>query len=226
MARPLALLVAVSAHLAWTAQVPLANGGVAFYDPGDHGGSMLDNAGDGLGEPLNVIISGLSSPEVLTYDGLINYARAIDFSTECFNIHLGNPMTADLGDGRGPTNQTVELRQDYDNAGVGTCLESLVGGNHFRVWQQNGSLANSGAMFLAVSKEEPATENHDIIPDGYNLGRDALVASAVGNRTRHGVKYQTTAVDVTGLMPAGSTGINHGIAVDGIVSVLTVRIAE
>lgn len=27
---------------------------VAYYDPAAGGGSMLDNAGDGLGEPLNV----------------------------------------------------------------------------------------------------------------------------------------------------------------------------
>lgn len=28
--------------------------GVAYYDPTAGGGSMLDNAGDGYGEPLNV----------------------------------------------------------------------------------------------------------------------------------------------------------------------------
>lgn len=38
---------------------------------------MLDNAGDGYGEPLNVIISGESSPEVLTYNGFYNFAQAI-----------------------------------------------------------------------------------------------------------------------------------------------------
>jgi hypothetical protein len=39
-------------------------------------------------------------------------------------------MSADLGDGNGWVNQTIELRQDY--AIGGTCLESLIGGNHFR----------------------------------------------------------------------------------------------
>lgn len=33
---------------------PLQVRGVAYYDPTANGGSMLDNAGDGLGEPLNV----------------------------------------------------------------------------------------------------------------------------------------------------------------------------
>ena len=42
-------------------------------------------------------------------------------------------MSANLGDGKGWANQTYELRQDYDNSGIGTCLESLVGGNHFRL---------------------------------------------------------------------------------------------
>lgn len=94
---------------------------------------------------------------MLTDDGVVNYARAIglyvppfrglmsgrnrfisfhriisDSSEECFGLHLGTPFSANLGDGNGWVNQTIELRQDYGNAGVGTCLESLIGGNHFR----------------------------------------------------------------------------------------------
>ncbi|CDO76722.1 hypothetical protein BN946_scf184796.g16 [Trametes cinnabarina] len=221
----------------------------AFFDPTAGGGSMLIDAGNGLGEPLNVIISGLSSPQVLNEDGLINYARAIGFSTECFGIHLGNPFSANLGDGHGPVNQTTELRQDFGNADLGTCLESLVGGNHFRVYFQNGPSADSGAAFLAVSREEPASDNHDIVPDGYDIGRDQLVAGAVGITSFDGVTYSTTAQNVTGLLPVGSAGVNHGtstglrlaptfpstavddrcvptsgIAIDGIVTVLTVTI--
>ena len=122
---------------------------VDYYNVTAGGGSMLDNAGSGGGEPLNVIISGLSSDDVLTNDGIINYARSIglwvhlsDFhrqflnyrssSTECFGIHLGDPQSANLGDGNGWVNQTLELRLDYGNADFGTCFESLVGGNHFR----------------------------------------------------------------------------------------------
>ena len=177
-------------------------------------------------------------------------------STECFGIHIGNPFPANLGDGHGPVNQTVELRQDYGSAGAGTCLESLIGGNHFRVYFQNGPTADSGAAFLAcvyispshsteadvalscslvliflfpfetcsVSKEEPATDNHDIVPDGYDIGRDALVQGALGTTSYGGVTYSTTARNITGLMAAGSEGVNHGIAVDGIVTLLTVTI--
>jgi len=41
-------------------------------------------------------------------------------------------MSANLGDGNGPVNQTTELRQDFWNPELGTCEESLIGGNHLR----------------------------------------------------------------------------------------------
>jgi len=191
---------------------------------------MLDDAFGGsgspdLGEPLNVIISGLSSPDVLTDDGFLNFARAIGFSTECLGIHLGGPQTANLGDGNGFLNQTVELRQDYGNAEVGTCLESLIGGNHLRVWRQNGPQANSGALFLAVSQEEDAAEDHNIVTDGYNIGRDTLSAMAIGTTSFNSVTYSTTGQNITGLLSPGAAGVNHNIATDGITTLLTVTIS-
>jgi len=195
-----------------------------FIDPAQGGGSMLDNAAPGLGEPLNVIVSGLSSADVLTDSGIINFARAIGFSTECLGIHLGGPQSANLGDGNGAVNQTVELRQDFGNADTGTCLESLIGGNHFRVFRQNGPAANTGALFLAVSKEENIAQQHTIVPDGYDIGRDLLVAAATGTTSFGGVTYSTTAQQLTGLLPVGSAGINHDIAIDGMVTLLTVTI--
>ncbi|PPQ89575.1 hypothetical protein CVT25_012247 [Psilocybe cyanescens] len=181
---------------------------VDFFNPILGGGSLLDNAGSGGGEPMNskVIISGLSSPQVLTDSGILNFAKAIGFSEECFGIHLGDPQSANLGDGNGPVNQTMELRQDFGNADVGTCLESLIGGNHFRVFRQNGPTANSGALFLAVSKEEDVEEGHTIVPDGYNIGRNNLVDNAVGSTNFGGTTYSTTAVNISGLLPTGSAG--------------------
>ncbi|KAH9831228.1 uncharacterized protein C8Q71DRAFT_310451 [Rhodofomes roseus] len=207
-------------------QSPFAGPPVAYYNPVDLGGTMFDNTGNGLGEPLNVIISGLSSPELIDggLDGIVNYARAIGFSKECLDIHLGSPFSANLGDGHGAVNQTIELRQDYGSSEIGTCLESLIGGNHFRVYIQNGPLANSGALFLAVSKEEDVETGHDITPDGYNVGRDQLVAHAIGAKSFDDITYYTVAQNITGLMPAGSAGVNHGIAVDGIVTLLTVSV--
>ncbi|KAI0319189.1 hypothetical protein OF83DRAFT_1055467 [Amylostereum chailletii] len=222
MAR-LTLLSVLFLQSVWAVSALTKRQGAAYFDPAAGGGSMLDIVGDsGQGEPMNVIVSGLSSPAVLTDDGIVNFARAIGFSTECFGIHLGDPQQANLGDGNGAKNQTIELRQDFGNADVGTCLESLVGGNHFRVFQQNGPSADSNAMFLAVSQEEVTW--HTISPDGYNIGRDALVSAAIGTTSFDGVTYSTTAQNITGLMAAGSTGVNHGIAVDGIVTLLTVTI--
>jgi len=190
---------------------------------------MLDDATGGsspsdLGEPLNVIISGLSSPAVLTDAGFLNFAKAIGFSTECLGIHLGGPQSANLGDGNGYVNQTVELREDYGDPVLGTCLESLIGGNHLRVFRQNGSEADSGALFLAVSKEENVADGHNIVPNGYNIGRDLLAESAIGSTSFGGITYSTTGQNLTGLLSAGSTGVNHGIATDGITTLLTVSI--
>ncbi|KAI0362471.1 hypothetical protein OH77DRAFT_1389711 [Trametes cingulata] len=221
---PLAL-IALAYGSAVVTGLTLQRRAVDFFDPAQGGGSMFDNATFG-GEPLNVIISGQSSPEVLTDDGILNFAQAIGFSQECLGFHLGDPQTANLGDGNGSVNQTLEFRQDFGNDVLGTCLESLIGGNHFRVFRQNGPQANSGALFLAVSKEEDVSEHHNIIPDGYNIGRDELVANAVGTKSHGGVTYNVVAKNITGLMPAGSEGVNHGIAVDGIVTLLTVTIQQ
>ncbi|KAL5506945.1 hypothetical protein ACEPAH_6401 [Sanghuangporus vaninii] len=198
---------------------------VAYVDPATGGGSMLDSTGNGLGEPMNVIISGLSSADVLTDSGFLNFARSLGFSNECLNIHLGDPQSANLGDGNGSVNQTIELRQDFGNSELGTCLESLTGGNHLRMFRQNGSIADSGALFLAVSQEEDVFEGHTISPDGYDKGRDALVSTATSSQTSfHGVTYSSTSEDLTGLLPTGTAGVNHDIAIDGIVKLLTVTI--
>ncbi|EKM54345.1 uncharacterized protein PHACADRAFT_162725 [Phanerochaete carnosa HHB-10118-sp] len=215
------IILAASLANAGPSQV---NADVGFFDPTANGGSWLDNAGDGFGEPMNVVISGLSSPDVLTDDGIVNFAQAIGFSIECLDIHLGAPQSANLGDGNGFVNQTIELREDFGSAGIGTCLESLVGGDHFRVFRQNGSQANSGALFLAVSKEEDIFESHTIVPNGYNIGRDELVSAAVGTTSFNDVTYSTTSETLTGVMPAGTAGVNHNISIDGNAILLTVQI--
>ncbi|KAJ7121269.1 hypothetical protein C8R43DRAFT_900223 [Mycena crocata] len=205
---------------------PVTKRGVDFINPTLAGGSWLDKSA-GLGEPLNVVISAQSSPEVLTLDGFLQYAQAIGFDVECLGLHLGNPQTANLGDGRGDVNETEVLRQSFGIPGVGTCLESLSGGNHFRVFPQAGT----GALFLAVSKEEDLEESHNIVPDGYNIGRDLLVVNAVGKKVGFDFKkfkfttYNTVLTEVTGLIAAGSEGVNHGIAQDGVIKVLTVTIS-
>ncbi|KAJ7217675.1 hypothetical protein GGX14DRAFT_437736 [Mycena pura] len=200
--------------------------GVDFVIPTVNGGSWLDSSA-GLGEPLNVVVSAQSSPEVLQPDGFLQYAQAIGFNIECFGLHIGAAQSANLGDGRGQVNETKVLRESFDIPVFGTCLETLTGGNHFRVFPQAGT----GALFLAVSKEEDLEESHNIIPDGYNIGRDLLVASAVGKKrafdaTSFSFKtYNTVVTNLAGLLAPGSDGINHGIAQDGVIKMLTVTIS-
>lgn len=43
------------------------------------------------------------------------------------------------------------------------------------------------------------------------LCRDNLVTSALGSTSYGGVSYTTTAQNITGLLAAGSVGINHGM---------------
>ncbi|KAJ6594380.1 hypothetical protein B0H19DRAFT_1247057 [Mycena capillaripes] len=209
---------------------PVTKRAVDFVNPTLGGGSWLDKSA-GLGEPLNVsnpevVISAQSSPEVLALPGFLQYAQAIGFDVECLGLHLGNPQSANLGDGRGDVNETEVLRESFGIPGVGTCLESLEGGNHFRVFPQAGT----GALFLAVSKEENVSESHNIIPDGYNIGRDLLVAGAVGKKIGFDVSkfkfttYNTVVTNLTGLILPGSEGLNHGIAQDGVIRLLTVTI--
>jgi hypothetical protein len=199
---------------------------VGWVSPALGGGSMLDAAAPPLGEPLNVIISGLSSPEVLTDAGFTNFANSLELGIECLGLHLGGPQSANLGDGNGYVNQTYELRYDYGNAAIGTCLETLAGGNHLRMFRQNGSLADTGALFLAVSQEEDLAESHTISPNGYNIGRDNFVGSAnVSTGTSYGgIAYHTTSEWVSGLLPVGTAGVNHNISLDGLVAVMTVTI--
>ncbi|WFD25023.1 hypothetical protein MEQU1_003733 [Malassezia equina] len=171
-----------------------------WVNPAEHGGSMLDVVGNGFREPMNVIISGTSDPSVMSDQGLLDYVRSIGFSFECLHLHLGGLQHANLGDGRGYTPQLFEYRsilfRDSPGAWIGACWESLAGGNHFRVWRQNGTEADTGAWFLAVSKEEDVLEQHTISPNGYDVGRDMLVDAA--------------------------TRINHNISLDGRVAILRV----
>ncbi|KAF8184990.1 hypothetical protein K438DRAFT_1598105 [Mycena galopus ATCC 62051] len=191
---------------------------VQYYDPTLTGGSMLTFQD----EPINIIVSALSSPDALTDRGLINYGNALGYADDCLGIHLGGPQAADLGDGNGWVNQTQMMREDY-GIPIGTCLETLIGGNHYRVFRQNGSLADSGALFLAASKEDPIAEAHDIVANGSVASRDQVVATATaGVVSFSGVDYTTTAEYVSGLLAPGSAGINHNISQDGMTAILTV----
>lgn len=189
-----------------------------WIDPRLNGGRLLDFATRHFGEPLNVIISGNSDPFVLTEEGLHDYAKSIGFSEECLGMHYGKIHEADLGDGNGKKLEQFLARQYYFPV-WGTCWESFAGGHHFRAWKQDGS----GAWFLGVSKEENSSKHHKIVPDGYNLGRDWLVNRAIAGSQYKGKMWVADVEWRTDLLEPGRSGINHGIAQDGRVAVLTVE---
>ncbi|KAL7421710.1 hypothetical protein Q5752_003480 [Cryptotrichosporon argae] len=227
---------------------------VAYENPLDSGGSMLTIVNGtypaGLGEPLNVIISAQSDPAVLVQSqdngGFNNYMLSTFLANECLNAHFGSDQMANLGDGAGNETQLAELRWDYGNPYIGTCEETFDGGLHHRYWVQN----TTGAFFLAVSVEKDLASGHDIIVNGYNLGRDYLVGNltntqidsrnvtnqttVVGRTSYANYTYQTSVQYVSGLLQNSSDGINHYLtvetdgypAIDGLVAVLTVNITS
>lgn len=94
------------------------------------------------------------------YRGSYLRRRSIGFANECLGQHEGSHQQANLGDGNGyractimlfsamkltvePVNETAVIRWDYGDAVLGTCKESIEGGNHFRYWVQNGDKANT-----------------------------------------------------------------------------------
>jgi len=198
-----------------------SNDTLPWIDPRLNGGRLLDWAYKKWGEPLNVIVSALSDPFILTDEGFNNYAKSIGFSGECMGLHYGTVHEADLGDGDGRKPEQVLARQYYFPI-WGTCWETAFGGNHFRAWKQNGTMANSGAWFLAVSREADSTRNHRIVRDGYNIGRDQLVNRAVAGSKSNGMWWMAEVEWREDLLKAGKDSINHGIAQDGRVAVLTV----
>ncbi|BGP40153.1 hypothetical protein JCM10450v2_004132 [Rhodotorula kratochvilovae] len=221
-----------------------------YYNPTSNGGRWLTLAAntypEGLGEPINVVVSADSDAVLLSPDGFYDWSLSLNFGSylldsqqqgryagECLGQTDGERQAANLGDGSGLVNQTELYRENFGDVTYGTCKESADGGFHYRIWRQNGTQADSGAWFLAASEEEDLSQGHMIVPNGYDLGRDevvrrALVAggstSPVTNRT-----YEATARNASGpgyFANVTTSDINHGIATDGVVAVLTVRVTN
>lgn len=118
-----------------------------------------------LGFPLSLVPC-----FVWLIDGLV-YSRSFQFGAECLGQHAGTHQVLDLEDGNGPSkcrifyhslrltssrirgNETAVIRYNYGDPSLGTCQETIQGGNHFRYWVQNGSQRNSSAVFMAFSYE-------------------------------------------------------------------------
>ncbi|KAH8078663.1 hypothetical protein HD553DRAFT_346047 [Filobasidium floriforme] len=158
----------------------------------------------GYGEPLNAIISNKSHPSLLTSlsswskPSFNHYFLAHYLSDECLGQSGPNKMLADLHDGRGMQPEVGLKRWTYEDDYLGTCIQTFDGGLHFRYFVQNTShsqvtreSATGGAIFLAVSEEHDLTKNHDIVFDGYNLGRDYLV----GNLTQQRIETKASGLN-------------------------------
>ncbi|EKM50806.1 uncharacterized protein PHACADRAFT_104663, partial [Phanerochaete carnosa HHB-10118-sp] len=175
-----------------------------------------------------IVISGLSSPAVLTDDGFTNFANSIGFSNGCLGSDAGSIQMANLGDGNNdnvPLPQTLLLREDYGVPDVGSCLDNLLGDTRFRVFRQNGTVAPTNALFLAVAIEDGIAEGgRTIASDGYDLGRDQVVLAAVGTTSFAGITYHTTAVTLHKVTTSGSQDVNHNISIDGNAVLLTIEI--
>ncbi|GAA6007042.1 hypothetical protein JCM10207_009181 [Rhodosporidiobolus poonsookiae] len=208
-----------------------------FYNPTENGGRWLTYARntypEGLGEPINVVISAESDPLLMTDEGFFDYSESLEYSGECLGQTGGERQAANLGDGNGQINQTTLLRYNYGDPYIGTCYETINGGSHYRVWRQNGTQANSGAWFLAASVEMNLSMNHMIVDNGYDLGRDEVVSVATQNGgTKSPLTNRTFTTEVRNVSGAGYfenvtvSEINHGINTDGIIAVLTVRVTS
>ncbi|TFK23073.1 hypothetical protein FA15DRAFT_670912 [Coprinopsis marcescibilis] len=194
---------------------------IGWGDPRVNGGRLLDFTDGDLGEPLNIIISNLSDPYVLTDTGFNAYAKSLGYSAECLGLHYGHRHQADLGDGDDRKIELIVARQHYFPV-WGTCWESLAGGQHFRAWKQNGTAANSGAWFIGASQENDSRRNHMIVPNGYNLGRNWFVRRAKHGTNWQGRWWKAEVEWITGLLEEGDKDVNHGISQDGRVAVLRV----
>lgn len=191
------------------------------------------------GEPLNIIISNTSSPDVLKPEGFLIWATALGFGVSC--LGQGDPQTvmyANLGNGNRNIKQgsgsglNGVLRWNYGYPDVGTCKQSITGGNHFRWFQQRSNTNKS--IFIAASLEQSLENLHNIQRDGYNRGRDDVIEIATkpdgvewkGNKFRATVQWIGPGI----LMNATSKNISHPEmaakrqpVVDGRVAVLYIQ---
>ncbi|KAJ7848199.1 hypothetical protein B0H13DRAFT_2362033 [Mycena leptocephala] len=136
------LWLAAAAALAFPAHAAPAPSQPEFYDPRIRGGEMLNNASRHGGEPLNV------TPSVLTDAGFLGYAGALGL------------CPANLGDGHGWVDEGKVLREDFGSAAIGTCWESVVGGNLLRYLSTFfSSLPSSPLLPLILADSCPCAQD-------------------------------------------------------------------
>ena len=204
-----------------TSQLALGDDNSLYLSPSKHGGSMLTKQK----EPLNVIISATSDSSVLDKEGFLQFANATGFELDenAGKSKNNGAQSANLGDGRGVVDQDGLMRAKPALA------EVLDGGNHFRFWMQTGDKTKTNAIFIAASVEKSIKQNHDIVKNGYDMGRDQLVKNATQqDRSANGKTFRTKLLkmDSSLLNDISKNDLNHNIGTDGRVAILEVKVSD
>lgn len=204
-----------------TSQLALGDDNSLYLSPSKHGGSMLTKQK----EPLNVIISATSDSGVLNKEGFLQFANATGFELDenAGKSKNNGAQSANLGDGRGVVDQDGLLRAKPALA------EVLNGGNHFRFWIQSGDMAKTNAIFIAASVEKSIEQNHDIVQNGYDKGRDQFVKNATQqDRSANGKTFRTKLLKMDSSLLTGisKSNLNHNIGTDGRVAILEVKVSD
>ncbi|KAF7364766.1 hypothetical protein MVEN_00346500 [Mycena venus] len=133
----------------------------------------------------------------------LSHFLGVEFVNECLEQDEGASQRADLGDGNG-----------YPSCDGTTPTP-----------RRNGKSASSGAYFLATLYEMPIAQGHNIVVNGYNLGRDWLIGNITkspidtaslmntsmftGTTSYGGYTYSSAISYVSGLLANSSDGVNH-----------------
>lgn len=191
--------------------------------------SRTRHRGSSVSSSYPAASSGAVNATTVFYErgGFSDWLNALNFSDECLGLHLSTPARAAVSNST-PALLNFLYREDFgklDASFSGSCLETLNGGYHFRGFRQR----QSGAWFLGASKEQNLTLAHNLVPDGYDLGRDEVVRRALiggGKDSRNCTWPAAKLMKVRGILrpdDGGPSGLwNHDIGIDGVVKVLTV----
>jgi hypothetical protein len=205
---------------------------VGFAQPTDASATTLPGSSHPGNDPFNIIISGNSNVTVKQF--LAGLEAVPDPAGQPLHVpvqgeyaqwaevpasnSLTNPGVGPEYANVQPAGQGQSVVQPYSMRIGGKNSELGSGINHFRLYEQQKLPGNNqGAYFITVSLENfNATQlYHDVATNGYNQGRNDLLADI-----KTAAKEQGWTVQVAEYPTAPGTGSN-GISYDGNIYVVT-----
>jgi hypothetical protein len=210
---------------------------VGFAQPTDASATTLPGSSHPGNDPFNIIISGNSN--VTAKQFLAGLEAVPDPAGQPLHVpvqgehaqwaevpasnSLTNPGVGPEYANVQPLGQGHSVVQAYSMRIGGRNSELGSGINHFRLYEQQTLPGNNqGAYFISASREnfdldvaDPPQSYHDVAANGYNLGRDDLLADI-----KTAAKEQGWRVQVEEYPTGAGTGSN-GIRYDGNVYVVT-----